>query len=193
MNNYEYIIAGLPVLSPDWTDSDTVDPALVVEEIKGQLSKKDLKTFNFLMDGFDRGKLCEDFYREALSHPDGFIRKYFKLDLNVRNAKVEYLNRVLGRPEDTDRLMLSDDGFEDRERVDSILMSEDILYKEKELDRLMWDGIESINWMNVFDLDAVLGFTAKLMIVGRWLKLDPVTGKEMFRKLVAEIRNNRDK
>ena len=57
----------------------------------------------------------------------------------------------------------------------------------------MWNRIEEINVMKVFDLDVILGFTACLKIVDRWLKLDPETGRELFRKLVEEIRSSRTK
>ena len=34
-------------------------------------------------------------------------------------------------------------------------------------------------------------FVAKLHIVARWLKLDAETGKQLFKQLVDEIRNNK--
>ena len=39
--------------------------------------------------------------------------------------------------------------------------------------------------------ERILGFTAKLKIIDRWNKLDPETGRELFRKLVDEIRKTR--
>ena len=45
--------------------------------------------------------------------------------------------------------------------------------------------------MEVFTIDQILGFVAKLQIVARWLRLDPQTGRELFRQLVEEIRNNK--
>ena len=46
--------------------------------------------------------------------------------------------------------------------------------------------------MDVFDIEAILGFIAKLKIIDRWDKLDPETGRELFRKLVEEIRSTYD-
>ena len=54
----------------------------------------------------------------------------------------------------------------------------------------MWDKIDSLTVMDVFDLDVILGFIAKLKIVDRWLQLDEGTGRELFHKLVKEIKEN---
>lgn len=191
MNNYEYIIACLPVLQADWNQSKGLDADAVTAEIREQLSGKDLEAFDFLLDGFDPDKLCEDFYRKAARSGNGFIREYFAYDLGVRNAKVAYLNKSLGRPEDMDMIVLSEDEFEDWEATSDVLSGTDILERERGLDDLMWARIEDLTQMHVFDLDVILGFEARLKIVDRWLKLDPQTGWEMFRKLVEEIRNNR--
>lgn len=191
MNNYEYIIACLPVLQEDWNQSKGLDADAVTAEIKSQLSGKDLEHFDLLLSGFDPDKLCENFYRKAAKSASGFIRQYFAYDLGVRNAKVAYLNKALGRPEGMDMLVLSEDEFEDWAAATEVLSGTDILERERGLDILMWAKIEELTQMHVFDLDVILGFEAKLKIVDRWLKLDPRTGWEMFRKLVDEIRNTR--
>ena len=67
----------------------------------------------------------------------------------------------------------------------------DILARERGLDDLMWQEIDELTRMDVFDIEAILGFTAKLKIIDRWNKLDPETGRELFRKLVDEIRKTR--
>ena len=44
--------------------------------------------------------------------------------------------------------------------------------------------------LDYFDLDVVLAFVVKLKMVERWLRLDEATGRELFRKLVKEIKEN---
>ena len=56
----------------------------------------------------------------------------------------------------------------------------------------MWKRIDEITVMDVFDIEAILGFIAKLKIIDRWDRLDPETGRELFRKLVEEIRSTYD-
>lgn len=56
----------------------------------------------------------------------------------------------------------------------------------------MWQKIDEITISDVFDIEFILGFLAKLNIIGRWLKLDPETGRTMFRQLVDDIRKTYD-
>ena len=194
MNNYEYIVASLPVITSDFRGD--LDYQGVIAEIRSQLSKKDEAILDTLLDGFDADKLDADFYRKALSSPDKFIRDYFSYDLDVRNTRVEFLNKALNRPDGMDIMVLDEEAepveFEGRRQVMGVLEGSDILERERGLDNLMWEKIDEIVGLQVFTLDAILGFAAKLQIIARWLKLDPETGRELFRKLVDEIRNNKN-
>lgn len=192
MRNYEYILASVPVIKSDTRSG--LDFESVLAEIRENLDGSDLEMFETLADGFTGEKLDRDFYLKALKSPNPFIRSYFSFDLDVRNAKVEFINKSLGRPEGTDILVLNEDSeryFEDRDRVDEILARKDLIERERGLDDLMWEKIDSMTGLEVFTLEAILAYTAKLQIVTRWLKLDPDTGKELFEKLVNEIRNNK--
>ena len=55
----------------------------------------------------------------------------------------------------------------------------------------MWAKADELVQMHIFDVDIILAFIAKLKIADRWNKLDPESGREMFRRLVQEIRNTR--
>ena len=187
MNNYVYIVSCLPVLTPDATP----DADAVIEDVLSQCSERDRETISFLLDGFDGEKLSADFYRKALSHPSAFIRGWFGYDLDVRNAKARYLNRAFGRPEEMDTVALAEDEereFDDAPLLQGILSTEDILGREKALDDLAWKKIDELTVFDYFDLDAILGFLAKLKITDRWLKLDPATGRELFRRFTEEVR-----
>ncbi len=194
MNNYEYIIAGLPVLQADQKDS--IDAQGLLEEIRSQLSKKDNALMEFLLDGWDSEKLGEDFYLKAAASNNDFVRDYFEYDLGLRNAKVSYLNKALGRPEGQDIMILPHDStkyeeikdFEDAAKAVEVLGQNDILGRERGLDDLLWAKIDELTVMHVFDIDVILGFVCKLKIVDRWLSLDEATGREYFRKLVKDLR-----
>lgn len=170
-----------------------IDVDSVIEEIRELLSKNDRLLLDILLNGYCPDNLNEEFYKNAFNCPNAFIREYFRYDLNVRNLKVDFLNKSLGRPSDMDKLQIlkDEDEFEDRAVVNAVLDKNDILSREKGIDKLMWDESDKLILMKVFDIDVILSFVSKLKIVDRWLKLDPVTGKEMFRKLVDDIRNNR--
>lgn len=191
MNNYYYIIAGLPVLSHEWKPGEQT-PEIIRQEILEQCSEKDRAVIGLLESGFVDENLTADFYRTALAHKNRFIREYFRFDLNVKNAKVRYLNEALGRDPKKDVIVLDEEApqevFEEAAKLDTILHGNDILERERGIDDLMWEKIEDMTTYDYFDIKAVLAFLAKLHIVERWYILDEKTGREMFRKLVDEVR-----
>ena len=199
MNNYVYIIAGLPDFTPDWRQGEkSLDKYL--EQMHELLSTKDNEVIAFIMKGFDKDQIGPDFYKEALSHRLGFIREFFQFDMNVRNQKVRYLNNALGRAPEKDVLSLRDPeaeetGLEPEEpefkeagRLQAILEGGDILSRERGIDDLYWDKIDELTLFDYLNFDRILGVAAKMMIIRRWLILDEETGRAMFKKLVDEVR-----
>ena len=199
MNNYIYIIAGLPDFTPDWRQGDkSLDDYF--EQMRELLSEKDNETINFIIKGFDKDQIGFDFYKEALAHRMGFIREFFQFDLNVRNQKVRYLNQALGRDAEKDILSMrdpeaEDTGLEPEEpefkesaRLQAILEGNDILSRERGIDDLYWDKIDELTLFDYLNFDKILGVVAKMMIIRRWLILDEETGRAMFKKLVDEVR-----
>ena len=187
MNNYEYIIASLPAISTDWKFTDNT-PEDYLEEIKSQCSKADCEVIDFLREGLADENLDRDFYLRAFAHKNRFIRDYFLFDMNVRNAKVRYLNTALSREKGKDVMDLPEGEFEQAQALETIFAGNDILARERALDDLVWDKISELTIFNYFDINAILGFISKLHIVARWYKLDERTGRERFRKLVDEVR-----
>ena len=204
MSNYEYIIASLPFLTTDYKYADGTGFDTVLEEVRRDLSEKDSALVDFLLRGFDGAELTADFYAEALRHPCRFLREYFRFDLNLRNAKVRYLNRQLGRDADLDVMTgMGKDGdtgldidlrrfsggeFEEEPKVAFVLEQEDLLTREKGMDDILWTKIDALTTFHYFDMTAILGYIAKLHIVDRWLSLDEEAGRELFRKLVKEVK-----
>ena len=188
MDNYEYLIAGLPVLSKDWSANSSVSVDSLIEEIKNGCSKKDNVLIDSLLDGYKEENFNEDFYKSMLRHKNSFIREFFTFDLRVRNAKVRYLNEQLGRTTDKDIFLETEGEFEESEALMSVLYGDNLIDRELGLDELMWNKISELNIFEYFNINVLLGYISKLKIIGRWLSLDEKTGKEMFRRLVEEIR-----
>ena len=198
MKNYEYIVASLPDITTGWKFGDK-GPEDYIEEIVSLCSDKDRKLIDFLLSGYMEENLNIDFYAKALTHEDSFIKEYFRFDLNIRNAKVKYLNKALGRAADKDVLVFPEDAdpavlnaveaeFEEEADIETVLNAGDILSRERGIDDLMWEKIGNLTTFNYFDIDVILGFITKLNIVARWYKLDEQTGRDMFKKLVDEVR-----
>ena len=204
MSNFEYIISGLPWLTLDYRYESGKGYGTVVDEIRGNLSEKDGALVDDLLRGFDEASLTEDFYAGALRHKLPFLREYFRFDLNLRNAKVRFLNKALGRDAELDVMTglgseddtdLDIDGyrftggeFEEEAAVQAALDQDDLLSRERALDEIVWAKVDSLATFHYFDITAVLAYLAKLHIVDRWLSLDAETGRELFRKLVSEVR-----
>lgn len=189
MDNYEYIIASLPDFTPDKGPA-AESPEEIIEFVHSQLEEKDLALAGILEDGWNGDKLNLEFYEQALAQKNRFLREYFAFDLAVRNAKVRHLNKALGRPEDTDIFLPIEEPDQELEAtLDKIYEDTDILAKERAIDRLVWDRIDEITTFDYFDIDAILGFLAKLHIAQRWMALDEESGRAMFRQLTQEVKS----
>ena len=203
MSNFEYIISSLPYLTMDFKYAGQAGFNSVISDIKRDLDEKDQGLVEFLLKGFSDKDLDADFYAAALKHRNRFLREYFRFDLNLRNAKVRYLNTQLGREPDQDVMTGEDpeaedvdiDGFrftggefEEAPKVDNILAEKDLVSREKGLDDLLWDKVDSLSTFHYFDIEAVLAYIAKLHIVTRWLNLDEEVGRDVFRRLLKDVR-----
>ena len=199
MNNYVYIIAGLPDFTPDWRQGDnSLEDYL--HQVKELLSEKDQETLKLIEDGFNKEKIGLEFYKEALASRSTFIQEFFQFDLNVRNAKVRYLNQALDRDPQKDVLSLVDPDaeeqgieveepeFKEAARLQGILEGKDILARERGIDDLYWDKIDEITLFDYLNFSKVLGLVVKMMIIRRWLLLDEEAGRAMFKRLVDEVR-----
>jgi hypothetical protein len=195
MDNYEYIVASLPVLRPEDSRSDNVNAEALIAEIREQLSGRDQAVLDQLLAGYDAGQLTEDFYRQILRHKNRFLREWFRFDLDLRNATVGYLNHQLHRAPDHDKILLEErevEEFPELEAAERILRGADILQRERGLDELRWHKVDEITLLDYFDLETLLGYVAKLKIIDRWLQLDPDSGRALFRRMVEEIRTTYD-
>lgn len=198
MNNYIYIIAGLPDFTPDWRQGEkSLDE--YIGQVRELLSAKDNEVLDFIFKGFDKNQINLEFYKEALSHRIGFIREFFLFDFNVRNQKVRYLNQALGReplkdvlslndPDDENMTEAEEPEFKEAARLQGILERNDILMRERGIDDLYWDKIDEMTLFDYLNFDKILGVIVKMMIIRRWLLLDEETGREMFKRLVDEVR-----
>ena len=205
MSNFEYIIASLPYLTADFKYTGQAGFNSVISDIKRDLDDHDQGLVEFLLDGFNDKELDADFYAKALRQRNRFLREYFRFDLNLRNAKVRYLNAQLGREpeqdvmtgEDPDAEDVDIDGFrftggefEEEAKVDAVLAGNDLVAREKGLDDLLWDKIDRLATFHYFDIEAVLAYIAKLHIVNRWLSLDEEVGRDVFRRLLKDVRGS---
>jgi len=190
MDNYVYIIAGLPELTSGF-ENTSFDYKAVKEGIMELLSEKDQKLVELMEQGFDESTLNADFYVKAAASKNRFIREYFDFDGRLRNMKVQYLAKRLGKKAQDYFVELPDADFEEESQIKAILEDVDFVDREEKMDELKWEKASDIARMDYFNMNAILAFLVKAKTVQRWAELDPVKGQEMFEKLVKEIREVR--
>ena len=187
MDNYVYIVAGLPELTSGFENTG-FDYAAVKESIMELLSEKDQKLVELMEEGFDENTLSADFYTKAAESKNRFIREYFDFDGRLRNLKVNYLAKRLGKNSEDFMVELPEADFEEEKQIQEILADADFVEREQCMDELKWETASDIARMDYFNMNAILAFLVKAKTVQRWVELDPDKGTEMFHKLVKEIR-----
>ena len=192
MDNYVYIVAGLPELTSGFENTN-FDYAAIKESIMELLSEKDQQLVELMEEGFDENTLGPDFYVKAAASKNRFIREYFDFDGRLRNIKVQYLAKRLGKNGDDYLVDLPEADFEEEKQIVEILQDADFVDREQRMDDLKWEKASDIARMDYFNMNAILAFLVKAKTVQRWAELDPEKGKAMFTKLLEEIRKQKNK
>ena len=191
MDNYVYIVASLPEIAVSY-EGAPFDYAAVKEQIVELLSEKDQKLVELFEEGFDENTLGAEFYAKAAESKNRFIREYFDFDARLRNMKVAYLAKRLGKDGDAYFVDMPEADFEEYQQIKDILENADFVLREQKMDELKWEKASDIARMDYFNMNAILAFLAKAKTVQRWAELDKAKGEEMFRKLVKEVRGTFD-
>ena len=187
MDNYVYIVAGLPELTANYEGGD-FDYKAVRDSIMELLSEKDQKLVELMEEGFDEDSLGAEFYDKAAKSKNRFICEYFDFDGRLRNLKVSYLAKRLGKKGEDYMVELPEADFEEGKQIQEILADADFVDREQRMDELKWEKASDIARMDYFNMNAILAFLVKAKTVQRWAELDADKGQEMFKKLVQEIR-----
>lgn len=190
MNNYTYIIASVPDIA-SISLQEGGDVVGMLDWIMSQLDGKGHSHASFLMKGFETENLDAAFYEKALKSGNRFIREYFATDIRMRNTKVEYLNKAIGRPSGQD--ILTVDALpesDEMQAIRSIFTQDDLLAREKSIDNYMWHKADEITVFEYFSLDKILSIMVKLCMIRRWRLLDEEKGRQMLRTLAKEVRGS---
>ena len=189
MDNYVYIVAGLPELMVSY-DGGSFDYPAVKDSIVELLSEKDQKLVELLEEGFDEQALGAEFYAKAAGSKNRFIREYFDFDARLRNLKVKYLAKRLGKKAEDYTLEMPEADFEEAAQIAAIMDDADFVLREQRMDELKWEKASDIARFDYFNMNTILSFLVKAKTVQRWAELDPEKGEQLFKKLVQEIRGS---
>jgi len=156
------------------------------------------------------------FLEEAFESPNDFIREWYAFDSSLRNvltalnlreqqsggtgadARRELERVVVGGSEVTEQLLKA--GGADialsgvAPWVERLLSADrqDLVGFEKTIDELRWRMLDELTIFTGFQVETVLAFFQKLLLVERWMAIDPVEGKQWFERLVEEMKTGVD-
>lgn len=149
--------------------------------------------------------LTEMYYEYVLKTKNKFLKQWFEFDRDLKNIMsgyncrkydMEVESQLIGKNEVTRAIELSnakDFGLSiDIPIVNDIINlaeNDNLMLREKGLDQLKWDKVEEITLFDYFTIEVVLAYTIKLDIAYRWLELDEETGREMFRKIIDNLKS----
>lgn len=205
MNNYTYIIAGLPQLALEF-DTKKIDFTGYRDSVYSLLCISDKRLVEWMEFGLKESNMNSHFYRVVSRSNNIFLKKYFEVDLLIRNLqtafsarkqKIDSENFLIGDSQITELLKTnksSDFGLsneiEESEKLFQIFENSDILEREQKLDDYRWNTINEITKFNYFDIDYILSYLLKLKIVERWSKLNKEEGGKLLRRFIEELNNS---
>lgn len=152
---------------------------------------------------FERA-LFEAYYAECAASGCDFLVAWSRFDRNLRNVIAAYTARGKDAPV-VDGLVGSDDitlslsrssatDFSlkgELEYIDSLLSAlgdvANVVEKERTIDMIRWDKADELSEFDSFGMPTILAYLIKVGIIHRWTMLDPATGREMYKKLLASI------
>ena len=181
MDNYVYIVAGLPELTSGFEGTD-FDFDAVKASVMELLSEKDQQLVALMEEGFNEDTLGAEFYTKAAASNNHFIREYFDFDGRLRNMKVNYLAKRLEKNGEDFVVNLPEADFEEEKQIQDILADADFVKREQKMDELKWEKASDIARMDYFNMNAILAFLVKAKTVQRWAELDPAKGQEMLQE-----------
>ncbi|MBU4304194.1 MAG: DUF2764 domain-containing protein [Candidatus Omnitrophica bacterium] len=139
-------------------------------------------------------------YRFILRHENRFIRNYFRFDFELRSILVALNKRKMNLTQVNFSEIGEDDSIAGKLKTSTlndfglsqeidylpglieIFMKPDLVHTEKYIDQLRWEAVDTINTFSYFEIDVLLGYLIKLMLVERWIVLDNHKGQEIFQK-----------
>ncbi len=149
--------------------------------------------------------LTQMYYDYVLKTKNKFLRQWFEFNQNLNNILIGLNCRqydldpeklLIGNNEITRAIIESnakDFGLGvDLPYINDIITQaekDNLLAREKGLDQLKWDKVDEITLFDYFTIEVILAYTIKLDIAYRWLELDEEKGREMFRKIINDLKS----
>lgn len=159
-----------------------------------------------IAEGQEENRLTALFYEHARCCSNGFVRNWFTFEQTLNNLLIalscrkygwDVESQLIGDTEIEQQLRSStarDFGlgqiFPQTETVIRLSEEEDLLEKEKRIDRIKWDYLDELCSTCYFSVEVLLSYLVKIQSLERWIELDPRSGEEKFRSLIASMKSS---
>lgn len=142
-------------------------------------------------------------YRYVTDKGDNFLRTWMRFErairlvlaaITIKRHDLDARRLIVG---DSDLVELLRSGnwhdisfLEEGEVVEQVLQiaeEKDLVTRERKIDRLKWDFLDSLTFADTFSIDTMLAYYLKLQMINRWSDLDPEQGQETFGRIVRQL------
>ena len=133
-----------------------------------------------------------------------FIREWSAFDRTLRNVAAAAVARAINRQieevtvgggeivKQLQRSSAADFGLRgELPYIDAVIAAvndeSNMVEKEHKIDLIRWEQAVNLAAQSYFDINAILSYLVRVNIVSRWAKLDEARGREMFKRIMAEL------
>ncbi len=149
--------------------------------------------------------LAAHYYAYAMNCGNEFVTSWFEFNLNINNIlaalaarryKMDVAQVVVGKTDVSEIIRTSNardfgltEMLEYFEQILRISEIEELVEREKKVDLLKWNWMEDAVFFNYFTVERIFVFLLKLEMIGRWIALDKEKGSELFRQIIAKLKD----
>ena len=150
-------------------------------------------------------RLAALYYAYAMKCKNKFVSAWFGFNLVINNVLVALTARkfkmdvaplIVGDTEVCEALRTSgarDFGLggevEWLEQLVKISETEELVEREKKIDRLRWNWMEETTFFDYFTVERLFVFLLQLEMIERWISLDKEKGSQLFRSIIAALKD----
>ena len=150
-------------------------------------------------------RLAALYYAYAMKCRNKFVSSWFAFNLTMNNVLVALTARkfkmdiaplIVGDMEVCEALRTSgarDFGLTGEvdflDQLVKISETEELVEREKKIDQLRWNWMEEATFFNYFTVERLFVFLLQLEMIERWISLDKEKGNQLFRSIIATLKD----
>lgn len=150
-------------------------------------------------------RLAALYYEYAMKCKNRFVSSWYEFNLTVNNVlvaltarkfKMDIASLIVGDTDVCEALRTSgardfgltgEVGFLDQ--IVKISETEELVEREKRIDQLRWNWMEEATFFDYFTIERLFVFLLQLEMIERWISLDKEKGNQLFRSIIASLKD----